>query len=361
MPVDVGAVDHIIQQLKAKITERRQQEHLDFCPRDAHAHHHGIVTAEFTVASDLPAPLRVGLFATPKTYPAYIRFSNAGGEDHDADVDFRGMAIKVLGVEGERALPPLLPEDERTTQDFHLVNCPVFFAENPERMVTFLRIRADIRKARRERRWPRYWRLKIELAQRFPRTLQAGIVWNPLQVAYFSQTPYRWGSESVVKYQARPRRPGWPLSGSSNPIRIVVVEGVAFVCRRIRAVDYLRLAMARMIEQGHDILFDFLIQRQTDPLDMPIDDPTRLWDERRSAFIPVATIRIPARANRDFRSPTQMKLAEDMCFSPWHALQSHAPLGSVNEARREVYRRMAEYRHAKNGVHYTEPTRTVGV
>ena len=114
--------------------------------------------------------------------------------------------------------------------------------------------------------------------------------------------------------------------------------------------------MAETFERGHDILFHFMIQRQTDPLEMPIEDPTRLWDERESSFVLVATIRIPARENRGFRSPEQMKLAEDICFTPWHALKAHAPLGSLSEASREVYRRMAQYRHEQNGVQYSEPT-----
>ena len=41
------------------------------------ARHAGCVEAEFTVLDALPDEQRVGLFAQPRTYPAFIRFANA--------------------------------------------------------------------------------------------------------------------------------------------------------------------------------------------------------------------------------------------------------------------------------------------
>ena len=39
---------------------------------------HGIVRAEVIVRDDLPAHLRRGVFATPRSFPAYVRFSGPG-------------------------------------------------------------------------------------------------------------------------------------------------------------------------------------------------------------------------------------------------------------------------------------------
>ena len=61
--------------------------------------------------------------------------------------DFRGMAIKVMGVEGKKLLPPDVPENEATTQDFHLTNFPQFFASNSEALLEFLVLRRQIREA----------------------------------------------------------------------------------------------------------------------------------------------------------------------------------------------------------------------
>ena len=84
---------------------------------------HGIVRAEFTVRDDLPEHLRRGIFAEPKTYRAWVRFSGPGPyitPDID-DVGFMSMSIKLMGVPG-----PKLLEDEQHTQDFLGVSTPTF-------------------------------------------------------------------------------------------------------------------------------------------------------------------------------------------------------------------------------------------
>ena len=73
--------------------------------RDAHPKTVGCVKAEFKVEPNLPEELRVGVFKEPRTYPAYIRFSNSS-TTIQADIrrDARGMAIKLLEVGGEKLL-----------------------------------------------------------------------------------------------------------------------------------------------------------------------------------------------------------------------------------------------------------------
>jgi hypothetical protein len=44
--------------------------------RDAHPKPHGTVKAEFRVLDDIPTALRAGIFRTPRSYEALIRFSN---------------------------------------------------------------------------------------------------------------------------------------------------------------------------------------------------------------------------------------------------------------------------------------------
>jgi hypothetical protein len=86
--------------------------------RDAHAKSHGILRGELTIYPDLPEPLRQGLFATPGSYPVIARLSSTSGAlRSDQCRGVRGLGIKVLGVQGARALP----DDKATTQDFILV------------------------------------------------------------------------------------------------------------------------------------------------------------------------------------------------------------------------------------------------
>jgi len=60
--------------------------------------------------SNLPEELRLGMFSTIKNYNAWVRYSN---NDHqplrkDKGFDLRGVAIKVMGVDGEKVLQAYL-------------------------------------------------------------------------------------------------------------------------------------------------------------------------------------------------------------------------------------------------------------
>ena len=84
---------------------------------------HGIVRAEFIVHDGLPAEMRHGIFAAPKTYRAWVRFSGPGPyitPDID-DVGFMSISIKLMGVPG-----PKLMSEEQGTQDMFGVSPPTF-------------------------------------------------------------------------------------------------------------------------------------------------------------------------------------------------------------------------------------------
>ena len=77
--------------------------------------------------------------------------------------------------------------------------------------------------------------------------------------------------------------------------------------------------------------FGFYVQRQTDPVAMPIEDPTVEW---KSPWERVATIEIDA---QEFDFPERWEWGNKLSFSPWHALDEHRPLGGINRARKVVY------------------------
>jgi hypothetical protein len=93
--------------------------------RSVHAKSHAILKGTLTVPSNLPTVLSQGLFAQPGTYPVILRLSSTPGDLLDDSVSTpRGLAIKVIGVAGER-----LPGSEgAVTQDFILINGPAFAA-----------------------------------------------------------------------------------------------------------------------------------------------------------------------------------------------------------------------------------------
>ena len=93
--------------------------------------------------------------------------------------------------------------------------------------------------------------------------------------------------------------------------------------------NYLRDNMARTL-RDMDVEFDMLVQIQTDPHRMPIEDASVRWPEELSPWVPVARIRIP---KQDFDNPAQMALARKLKFNPWHSIAEHRPLGNQSRAR----------------------------
>jgi hypothetical protein len=110
--------------------------------------------------------------------------------------------------------------------------------------------------------------------------------------------------------------------------------------------------MVRALRRG-DWDFDFMVQVQTDPHRMPIEDATVKWPERLSPYVPVARLRLPAQR---FDSDGQLAFADALRYNPWHSLPEHRPLGNSNRARRQMYRELANLRQSMNDVEHMEPT-----
>jgi hypothetical protein len=97
----------------------------------------------------------------------------------------------------------------------------------------------------------------------------------------------------------------------------------------------------RLAEGKPAVTFDLCIIPQIDPVKMPVEDPTVLWE---SAPIPVVRIKIEPQM---FDSPERLRECEEMVFDPWNALAEHRPLGGVNRARKAVYSASVKVRHDK--------------
>ena len=88
-----------------------------------------------------------------------------------------------------------------------------------------------------------------------------------------------------------------------------------------------------------------MVQKQDANKHMPIEDPSVLWKESDSAYIPIATITIP---QQTFDTPEQQQFCENLSFSPWNALAEHKPIGALNRVRKVVYKASSLYRHQFN-------------
>lgn len=286
--------------------------------RDAHPKPHGTVSAVFRVLDTVPPHLRSGVFAEPREFEAWIRFSN-GAETpaDDGEGDGRGMAIKLLDVRGSPS----------GTQDFLQINHPAFFVHDAADYVEFTLAKPS---------WrffipglnPASWRLR-EAWIGLQITRQS--VSNPLNARYFNMTPFLCG-EVPVKASSRPMP---PLSAHGSQV----------------GPNFLRDNMALHLAEA-PARFEFMLQAQVDPKRQPVEDPRIIWDEREAPFVAVAQIEIPPQA---FDNAERETFGENLSFTPWHCLPEHRPLGGINRARREIYETISRLRHEINQAPREEP------
>lgn len=318
--------------------------------RSQHPKQHGCVWAEFIVPENLPEYLRVGIFKEPKTFPAWIRFSNLRQKD-DTLGDAQGMAIKLMDVEGEKVLEE---EKNAQTHDFLFTDHPVFLIKNVPDYVEFFeeRVKSGSKPPFKflfpgfnpwQWRWREAFILIVSLG--IGKKIKKNI--SPLETQYWSMTPYRFGLQPIEQdWSSTPNEPCLPA------IKFFAKPSASNISGKSvgKSPNYLREVMAEFLKD-RKAKFDFYIQLQSDPVKNPIEDPTIEWKGTRD--YKVATIVIPPQI---FDSAEQMEFGENLSFTPWHCLREHAPLGGINRTRKLVYQENAKLRHSLNGVSDREPT-----
>jgi len=321
-PHEKEATDGIVRSLKTILDK-------DYPPpkrmmRDAHPKQHALVKAEFKVREDIPNELKVGVFARPATYKSWIRFSNLSAGVPDIAKDSRGMAIKLMGVEG----PKLLPEQRyEQTQDFVFMSTNIFVTKDAKGFADLLtsinkgKAAAAIHMLTHPRLLMLFMKVRIKIA-------------SLLDVTWGSTTPYLLGNQAV-KYAVMPQK----STGQKIPSGEV-------------AENFLRDRMTQTL--GKDaFMLDFYVQVQKDPDKMPIEDPRVPWSESLSPFVKVATIKV---LQQNFDKPAQNMYGDQLSFTPWHSLPEHRPLGGINRARKVIYDTMSKYRHSRNDEISSEPS-----
>ena len=297
--------------------------------RDVHAKAHGCVKAQLTILDQIPANLKKGIFSQAQSYPAWVRFSNGSHHPERADIkgDARGMAIKVMNVPGQKLLED---ESQASTQDFILINHPVFFANEPDRYLSLMKdINGNL-----------FRKATIPFALGFKGTKIAfqttrSKIANPLQTRYWSMVPYQLGldaNRSAVKYSVRPctaQQDAIPNHPDNN---------------------YLRGALKNTLSNGSACM-EFLVQPRTSTA-MSVEDSMTEWKESDAPFYKVATLQF---APQTFDTTVQNQMCENLSFSPWHALPEHRPLGATNRMRKGIYDHISQVRHTLNAVPRQEP------
>src|ERR1700722_2799073 len=165
---------------------------------------HGIVRGEFIVHENLPGELRHGIYAEPRTFPAWVRFSGPGPyitPDID-DVGFMSISIKLMGVPG-----PKLMEEEKFTQDMFGVCTPTFVTPD-----TVANAQLQIESLKNAQI---FYFLNLRESHLLDFIMQG--LWiktqsSPFEAPYFSCVPYLLGEGQAMQYSI------WPKTSKRTPI-----------------------------------------------------------------------------------------------------------------------------------------------
>jgi hypothetical protein len=318
--------------------------------RDAHAKGYGLVRAEVEILDRLPAEYAQGIYASPGTHGALIRFSN--GSPH-AGADARlgtamGLALKMFDIEG-----PTLLEDEPDTHtfDYTNINGPIFFCNTVEH---YLFVQELFLQA------PTYFAHGPSGAHRFFTDFVTG-------KGTLGQEDWAWDElMAMLKLQQIPAvnlllSSYWTMGAVRHgdfiaKVRITPDSGFAEAVLRREinpslASEVIRPALvAELRERPYE--FDIQVQLCADLQRMPVEDLTVEWPEALSGFVTVARIRIP---QQDISGPDNLEQMDTLSFTPWRVTAEHAPLGSMMRARKQIYRHSSLLRHALNHQKRAEP------
>ena len=311
--------------------------------RSVHAKSHGILEGTLTIDDGLPPELAQGLFAKPGKHKVYMRLStNAGDILPDAISLPRGLALKVLNVEGER-----LPGAQGKTQDFVMVNGPVFTAETAKDFLGNLKMLAKTTDRLEGTKKVissvlRGVNTALEsVGIESPKVQSLGGAPNvdPLGETYYSVTPFRYG-DYIAKFSVAPVAPeltaltGKEIDASER--EDAIRETVQSEMRKTNGQWELRVQLCRDLDK------------------QPVEDPTVEWKEEEAPFRRVATISVAPQDSWD--AAKVQAVNEEMRFSVWTGLAAHQPLGNINRARKAPYEHSAKFRERVNGCPIHEPS-----
>lgn len=288
--------------------------------RALHRRSLGGFSATFEVLGEIPDHAKVGLFASPRTFDARVRFSSGSASPQSDRVpDIRGIAIKLLDVEGPKIIPGL---EGATTQDFLMNQTPAVPFRSSEDFVKLV------------------WAARSK-ALALPRLIAAfgfrgatKLIGTLKQELASSRRPLdqqRFYSQLPIKFGPYAAHLGLEPVQASSPGR--------------SGGDSLLEELTRRLTNA-PVAFDFTVQFFEDEQRTPIEDSSVLWPESVSPRLPIARLTL---GRQDARSPEGQKLHDEierMSFDPWHTTEDFRPLGEMMRARAVAYKHTSIERNA---------------
>jgi hypothetical protein len=339
---DEAQISAEIDETMGKIRERTFQDS-NHALRSVHAKSHGVLIGELTIRENLPAECAQGLFSKPAKYPLVMRLSTTPGDILDDSISTpRGLAIKVIGVPGQR----VAGSENDVTQDFVLVNSPVFQNRDPKGFLNSLKLLEPT-----TNRMESVKKLTSAVARGAEAVVESvggksaaltSLGGHPethiLGESFYSAAPILYG-DYIAKIGVFPISPNL----TALTARRLTNNGEPNMLRNL-VVDF-------FLQNGAS--WEIRAQLCTNPETMPIEDASVEWPEAESPYISIGRIDV---APQDAWYIEKIDaIDERLSFTPWHALAAHRPLGAVNRARKPAYASSARFRAEHNHVAITEP------
>lgn len=339
IPGEQGAVARFINAARQSQAEKARAASDGRVRRAIHAKGHGLVVGNFHVHEPANRDYRAGLFQQRKSYKVLLRPSNGDSAVRaDGARDAHGLAMRVVLTEADlRQLGGALlvtPATEQLLgQDFVFMDEPEFFVPNIDSLAELFDVlrETDVWQklsgaAKLLRKQEDPLRIIALLAKTFTRQLR-----HPLATTFHSASPYALGDNHVVKYSVEPANPArfakLPISSEPNYLRTALAESLRD--EPIELKFFIHVMSESMVPVGYGSLADI------------VENATLSWPALGSIKLQVASIELPRQDPTDAAS---QETAETFRFNPWHSLEAHRPLGSLNRARLSAYPASQRYR-----------------
>lgn len=272
----------------------------------------GVVNARFMVSEHLREELRAGPFVPGATHPALVRLSNASGiVAADSVRDLRGIAVRVEAGGGR-------------VHDLLLTNAPASHARDARQFMAAAEATAGGRRLAALPLLVRALGLREGLRVAAALRRAARRVSSVATDAFWSRAPFAVGPYAV-RFKLQPLAPPPKKPATS------------------REHDFLRHEFVDRLRQG-DVRYHLQVLHYVDEEATPIEDGSVAWPERDPPPETVAELLIPRQDLTTGAGPEGERMVEALAFDPWNGSESIRPIGSLNRARRPVYRASARFR-----------------
>ncbi len=336
------------QQTFAELSEtmghitRTMAERYRHAYRPVHAKSHGVIKATLDVLPGLPPELAQGLFARLASYGALMRFSTNPGDLLADNVSSpRGLAVKVLGLEGDPVAGA-----PAGTQDFVCIDADVFPVPGPEGFLKQLK--------------------GLEKTLTFPEGVKhavsttARLANQALQAVHIHATPLDNIGFPAVHPLGETFTTVAPLRYGEYVAKIALVPSSA----SLLAIKGKHIDLGKGYSPLRDVIRAFFagetgvweVKAQlalADAEHFPIEKADVRWPVDKSPWQTVA--RLTATPQESYSDARQTFVDEQMVFSPWNALAAHQPLGGVMRSRKLAYEQAQAYRAQRNARQIVHP------